>query len=99
MAGPDDSAAVHNVRQLIAAKRAGFGWVVISPVFATKSHIGERPLGPVRARALALAASRLGLLPLALGGMSAYRLHRLNGYQPPHGGGFCGYAAISAFGP
>ena len=98
-AGPDDSAAVHNVRQLIAAKRAGFGWVVISPVFATKSHIGGRPLGPVRARALAMAARRLGLSPLALGGMSARALRRLNGHQPAHASGFCGYAAIGAFEP
>lgn len=87
----DDTAAAHNLRELTAAKRAGFRAVLISPVFPTASHPTARPLGTVRAAALALQAQHLGLRPLALGGMDARRWQRLAGTA------FAGFAAISAF--
>lgn len=93
-----DSAAVHTMRQLLSAKRAGFGRVFISPIFATASHPEARALGPLRARQLALAARRFGLAPLALGGMSGRALRRLNGADSPQACAFIGYGAIAAFG-
>lgn len=90
-----DSAATHNEAEIIAAARAGFSRVFISPIFQTKSHIGEVGLGPVRARKLARCAMALGLTPLALGGLDTKRLTRLNGTVPV----FYGLGAIDAFVP
>lgn len=45
-AAPQDSAAVHNMAELIAAQRAGFRSVLIAPVFATRSHRGRAHWGP-----------------------------------------------------
>lgn len=91
--GPHDSAAVHNEREIIAAAHAGFHRVFISPIFQTRSHIGQSGLGPLRARRLACHARALGLMPLALGGLDANRLKRLNGATPV----FYGLGAIDAF--
>lgn len=91
-----NSAAVHNRAELHAAAQAGFTHVFISPVFATDSHPGAAGLGVVRALDLARLARAHGLSPLALGGMDATRLRRLNGSA---GGGekpFAGYGAITA---
>ena len=44
-----DSAAVHNMAELLVAQQAGFGRVFIAPVFATKSHQDARPLSLWRA--------------------------------------------------
>ena len=46
-----DFAAVHNETQMRQAAKAGFGSILLSPVFATKSHPTARPLGSLRARA------------------------------------------------
>lgn len=91
--GPHDTAAVHNEGELIAAARAGFRRVFIAPIFPTRSHIGQVALGPVRARRLACHARALGLVPLALGGLDAKRLKRLNGAAAV----FYGLGAIDAF--
>jgi thiamine-phosphate pyrophosphorylase len=48
--------------------------VVLSPVFATRSHPGATPLGPLRFRLL---ARRAGLPVIALGGMDARRARRI----------------------
>jgi len=88
-----DTAAAHNEAEIMAAARAGFHRVFISPIFQTRSHIGQAGLGPVRARKLAFRAIALGLTPLALGGMDARRLARLNGTSPV----FYGLGAIDAF--
>lgn len=57
----------HSLREL-RAPRAGA--VVLSPVFATRSHPGGKPLGPLRFHLL----SRLAPAPtIALGGMTARR--------------------------
>lgn len=87
-----DTAATHDRAEILAAARAGFRHIFISPIFATNSHVGQTGLGPVRARALAHYAIGLGLTPLALGGLDAVRLSRLNGASPV----FHGYGAIDA---
>lgn len=88
-----DTAAIHNLRELHQAAKAGFRTVLVSPVFASQSHPGGRGLGVTRARALARAARQLGLSPRALGGLSPAALRRLNGTAPI----FDGFAAIDAF--
>lgn len=61
-------ASAHSARELAKAGRADA--VLLSPVFATRSHPGIRTLGPLRWRLLA----RLAPMPvIALGGMTARR--------------------------
>lgn len=78
----------HSAREVIAGTRARADVIFLSPVFPTNSHPGARPLGRVRAAALArLAAGKA----IALGGM-----------KPQHAGwlriaGFSGFAAIDAW--
>ena len=60
------SAPVHGHRELREAVRNGADVVLISPLFATRSHPGAAPLGAVRFAALA----RQSLVPvIALGGV------------------------------
>ncbi|WP_374145958.1 thiamine phosphate synthase [Sphingomonas sp. 28-63-12] len=78
----------HGRREVIAGGRAGADAILISPVFATRSHPGARMLGAVRAAALAT------LVPgraIALGGAGPRSLRRL---APA---GFEGWAAIDAW--
>lgn len=61
---------VHGIGELGRAHRARASAVVLSPVFATRSHPGGKTLGPVRFRLL----SALSKAPVvALGGMTAKR--------------------------
>jgi len=79
------SVPIHNHRELLAAQRAGAEAVLISPLFATRSHPGARPLGAFRFAALARAS---GMAVIALGGIRprhAALVRRL---------GASGYAAI-----
>lgn len=70
------SAAAHSRMALGRAQAAGADWALLSPVFATASHPGARPLGPWRFAALA----RTAPLPvLALGGVSVRTVRRLRG--------------------
>ena len=62
---------VHKHTELGAARAHA---VLISPVFATRSHLGKRPLGPVR---FGLLARTAGMPAIALGGMDADRFGRL----------------------
>jgi thiamine-phosphate pyrophosphorylase len=78
--------------ELIAAKRAGFGGVLISPVFATASHASAQPLGVARAVPLLRAAQAMGMRAYALGGMNGQSWHRLGGFAVADG-----FAAIDAF--
>jgi len=64
------TAAAHSESAVIAAARAGADAVLISPVFATQSHPGAKPLGPVRFARLATMANARGLAVYALGGMT-----------------------------
>jgi thiamine-phosphate pyrophosphorylase len=75
-AGPSGlrTAPAHNLREIRAAERAGADLLFVSSVFATRSHPGARPLGPMRFRFLA----RSTRLPVAaLGGMNEERARRL----------------------
>ncbi|WP_375398482.1 thiamine phosphate synthase [uncultured Sphingomonas sp.] len=80
------TAAVHDRGQAAAAARHGLDAVFVSPVFATRSHIGASPLGPARARRL---TRGYDLPTIALGGMTARKFSRLSG--------FAGWAAIDAW--
>lgn len=63
----------HSLRELGRAKRADA--VLLSPVFATRSHPGARGLGPVR---FLLLARQSEVPVIALGGMTAKRARRLS---------------------
>lgn len=69
-------AAVHSLREIAKARRADA--VLLSPVFATRSHPGARTLGPLRFRLLAAQAK---VPVIALGGMTAARARRLGAQQ------------------
>lgn len=63
-------ATVHNPREIALANRLGADAMLLSPVFATRSHPGSATLGPVRFALLA----RLARAPvIALGGMTRRR--------------------------
>ncbi len=87
------SAAVHGLPELFRAKRAGVRLVLVSPVFATASHPGRRPLGAVRFAALCRAARRQGMAVYALGGLGPGRVARARV------AGAAGIAGVSAFAP
>ncbi len=79
------SAPAHDMAELRRARRAGADVLLVSPLFATRSHPGARPLGAARFAAL---ARRAGLPVIALGGVKprhAALVRRL---------GAAGYAAI-----
>jgi thiamine-phosphate pyrophosphorylase len=69
-----NSAPVHDWAEIRAAEREGADLLFLSPVFATRSHPGGRPLGPARFDAL---ARRTPLPVIALGGMNALRARRV----------------------
>ena len=74
------TSAAHSAPEIIAAARAGVDAVLISPVFATQSHRGAKPLGPVRFAALTRLARCHGLLAYALGGLTSnQKIRRLGG--------------------
>lgn len=80
----------HSLREANAARRAGADLVFVSPIHATRTHPGARPLGPLRAAAI----SRAARLPaIALGGMTFARFARLKAL------GFVGWAAIDGLTP
>lgn len=61
---------VHTWRELAVAHRARADAVLISPVFATRSHPGAPALGPLRFHLL---AARARVPVIALGGVTAHR--------------------------
>lgn len=63
---------VHSLREMACARRADA--LLLSPVFATRSHVGASGLGPLRFR---LMASRATVPVIALGGMDAAQARRL----------------------
>lgn len=67
-------ASAHDASELARANRAGVDVVMLSPVFATRSHPGGQTLGPVRFRLL---AARARMPVIALGGMCARAARRL----------------------
>lgn len=82
------SAPVHNAREIRKANRAGADIFFLSPVFATRSHVGQRPLNPLQVRRLAALCNGAVLL---LGGMNRDR-YRQRQSRLTHG-----WAAIDAF--
>lgn len=80
------SAPAHDAAEIRAAEAAGASLIFLSPVFATRSHPDQPPLGPERFRQLAAATS---LPVIALGGMNAERAKAL--------GGAWGWAGIDAW--
>lgn len=64
----------HSLAEIAAARRARADAIVLSPVFATRSHPGAHALGPLRFRLL---AARAGAPVIALGGMTARRARRI----------------------
>ena len=68
------SAPVHDLAGIRAAERDGAAFLFLSPVFATRSHPGARPLGPTRFDFL---ACRTRLPVIALGGLNPIRARRL----------------------
>ena len=82
------AARVHDSRELRRALLARTPLILLSPLFATRSHPDWRPLPRMRAAALArLGGRRL----IALGGMDARRYARVAWL------GFSGWAGIDAF--
>lgn len=84
------TAPAHDRRQAIVAARAGAGYLLVSPVYMTRSHPAARPLGPLKAAAV---ARGLGTKVIALGGMDDRRWRRIRHH------GFDGWAAIDALTP
>ncbi len=78
-----DLVPVHNLRELARAGAATA--LLISPAFATRSHPGAKPLGPLRFR---LIAARARLPVIAMGGMNPRTAKRLKWPR---------WAAIDAF--
>ena len=71
-------ATAHNPREIALANRARADTVLLSPVFATRSHPGAQSLGIARFRLLA----RLAQMPvIALGGMTAARSRALKWHR------------------
>lgn len=81
------TAPAHDRGELIAAMRAGADLVFLSPVFATRSHPGQRSLGAIR---FGLTAASSAMHIIALGGMTSRGFQRLRPL------GAYGWAAIDA---
>ena len=81
------TASAHDAREIRKAELGGADLIFLSPVFATRSHLGDRPLGPLRFGLLA--RGRKGIV--ALGGMNIRRARRLQAL------GAYGWAAIDAW--
>jgi thiamine-phosphate pyrophosphorylase len=81
------TAPVHSLRERIAAERAGVRALFVSPVFATRSHPGARPLGRCRFGLIVRGAK---VPVIALGGMDRRRFLGLRAF------GIHGWAAIDA---
>lgn len=77
----------HNRAEVIAGARAGADLILVSPVFATRSHPDARPLGIVRA---AMMVHGVRCPVIALGGVNRATARRLAGL-------FDGWAAIDAW--
>ena len=84
------SASVHNASELAEAQSGGADILFISPLYATRSHPGERTLGVLAFRRLALLSGDAAII--ALGGMNAARA-RMQDKRRVYG-----WAAIDAFG-
>jgi len=82
------TAAAHDRAELVRAVRNGAELVFLSPVFATRSHPGAPPLGPLR---FGLLARHAAVPVVALGGIDEQRQSRLRRL------GSNGFAAIDGW--
>ena len=82
--------AVHDRAELVQARRLNADLIFVSPVYATRSHPGARPLGRVR---LGLLIGPMRERTIALGGMTETRFRGLNAL------GVHGWAAIDGLTP
>ncbi|HEX8446770.1 MAG TPA: thiamine phosphate synthase [Sphingomonas sp.] len=80
--------AAHNAQEIQRAGRMAADLVLLSPLFATRSHPGTRTLGRVR---FGLLARRSRVPVVALGGMDTVAARSLRGF------GIHGWAGIDAF--
>lgn len=80
-------ATAHSLRELGRANRLRADAVLLSPVFATRTHPGAASLGPVRFKLL---AARARVPVIALGGMSARRARAIGAER---------WAAIASLAP
>jgi thiamine-phosphate pyrophosphorylase len=83
------SAPVHDAREIAGVKAARPDLVFLSPIFATNSHPGARPLGPLSFNRIAKLASPSHII--ALGGMNRRNAQMLSPRL------IDGWAAIDAF--
>jgi thiamine-phosphate pyrophosphorylase len=83
------SAPVHSPKEISEAKRIGAQILLLSPLYATRSHPDARPLGLMRFATLARLAHPAKVI--ALGGMTGNRARSLD-RRMAHG-----WAAIDAF--
>lgn len=83
------SAAIHDRNELARAKLLRVDMILISPLFTTNSHRGQRPLG--RLAFNRLAAQAFGIKVIALGGVTRQKARSLNPRL------IHGWAAIDAF--
>jgi thiamine-phosphate pyrophosphorylase len=83
------SCPVHDRNELAQAKRHRADMILVSPLFTTNSHVGQRPLGRLAFNRLAAAAG--GMKVIALGGVTHQQARSLNP-RLTHG-----WAAIDAF--
>ena len=80
--------SVHDLAEAEAARTEGADYLVVGPVYATASHPGRSPLGLNKLQAIAAAAD--GLPVIAIGGITADRVHEVRS------SGAYGVAAIRA---
>lgn len=83
------SAAVHNSHELRQVRRLRVDMILVSPLFATNSHKGQRPLGRLAFNRLTAAVT--GVKVIALGGVTRQRARSLNPRL------IHGWASIDAF--
>lgn len=83
------SKPVHNIRELRNARRERADLVLLSPLFATRTHPGARPLGMMRFAQLSKLAKPAKVI--ALGGMTRNRARAIKAHVAH------GWSAIDAF--
>lgn len=88
IAGLPFSRSVHDLSEARAAGAEGAALVFLSPVCATRSHPGQKPLGAEQAGRI---AEEAGVPAIALGGMNAQAFASLKSDQ------FYGWAGIDAW--
>lgn len=79
------TAPAHDAREAIAMRRSGAAILLISPIYATRTHPGAEPLGLRRAAAI---GRDTGATRVALGGMTERKWRSIRHL------GFDGWAAI-----